>query len=147
MAVTLNPTEKQNAITGAGTLVGFSEDKETYTTLAGVTSIGAPSGENDEIDQTCIAEDSKRYLAGMFDGSEIAIEFHYYKGDASQKAVFEHAKKHTVLSWVYQFSNGTTITFDAVTKNCVNSDPSLDNTVKFTLNLKVNSLPVLEEPE
>ena len=63
MTATLSPTTKKNAITGKNTLVGYklaSDTSGSYVTIPGVSVFTGLGGTVEDIDQTCIAEDTKR---------------------------------------------------------------------------------------
>ena len=64
----LSPTTKKNAITGKNTLVAYRLADQTpeasFVTIPGVQIFTGLGGSVEDIDQSCIAEDSKRYLAG-----------------------------------------------------------------------------------
>ena len=69
MTATLSPTAKKNALTGKNTLVGYKLASDTsgdYTTIPGVSVFTGLGGSVEDIDQTCIAEDTKRYLPGAW---------------------------------------------------------------------------------
>ena len=88
MTATLSPTTAKNAISGKNTLVGYrahgANPEASWTTIPGVSVFTGVGGTVEDIDQTCIAESVKRYLAGAFDGGEITITIHHYTGDSTQ---------------------------------------------------------------
>ena len=62
MTATLSPTAKKNALTGKNTLVGYklaSDTQGDFTTIPGVSVFTGLGGSVEDIDQTCIAEDTK----------------------------------------------------------------------------------------
>ena len=71
MTATLSPTTAKNAISGKNTLVGYrahgATPEASWTTIPGVSVFTGVGGTVEDIDQTCIAESVKRYLAGAFD--------------------------------------------------------------------------------
>ena len=108
MTATLSPTTKKNAISGKNTLVGYKLASDTsgdFTTIPGVSVFSAPSGSVEDIDQTCIAEDTKRYLQGAWEGNEITITIHHYTGDATQQALIAAANSGSVISLCIQYQD------------------------------------------
>ena len=148
----LTPTEIKNAISGKNTLVGFCESytsggENTWTTLPGVTTTPAAGGTREDIDQTCIAEDTKRYIAGVFEGNEITLTFHHYTADETQKKFRKLAEAQKIVGIMYEFSDGTTCEFEVSLKTVQMQDPDLSSTLKWDVTMKVNSLPVWTEAE
>lgn len=143
----LTPTEKKNAISGKNTLVGFAEkggDGDTYgdyTTLPGVSAIGAPQVQTEDIDQTCIAEDAKRTIAGAKEGQEVTITFHWYTGDETQKKFIELAHAASTVKICYQYQDGSTVEFECQLKSANFTEASLSETQKWEVAGKVQGIP------
>ena len=143
----LAPTEKKNAISGKNTLVGFAEKGEDgntygeYTTLPGVSAIGAPQVQTEDIDQTCIAEDAKRTIAGAKEGQEVTITFHWYTGDETQKKFIELAHATSTVKICYQYQDGSTVEFECQLKSANFTEASLSETQKWEVTGKVQGIP------
>lgn len=144
MTATLKPTTPKNAISGKNTLVGYrlaSETSGEYTTIPGVTVVTGLAGSVEDIDQTCIAEDAKRYLQGAYDGGEVTITIHHYTGDATQQALINAANAGSVISLVVQYQDETTCTMEVALKSATPQDPSISETMKWDIVGKQNGKP------
>nr|DAQ21284.1 MAG TPA: tail tube protein [Caudoviricetes sp.] len=148
MASKLTPTEKKNAISGKNTLVGFAEMSTstnaygTYTTLPGVSSITAPQVQTEDIDQTCIAEDAKRTIAGAKEGQEVTITFHWYTSDKTQKKFIDLAHNTATVKICYQYQDVSTVEFECQLKSANFTDASLSETQKWEVVGKVQGVPL-----
>ena len=145
MTATLTPTTPKNAISGKNTLVGYklaSDTSGSYTTIPGVSVVTGLGGSVEDIDQTCIAEAAKRYLAGAYDGNEVTITIHHYTGDSVQQALIAAANAGSVISLVIQYQDETTCTMEVALKSATPQDPSLSETLKWDIIGKQNGTPV-----
>lgn len=145
MTATLSPTTKKNAISGKNTLVGYRLADQTpeaaWTTIPGVQVYTGLGGSVEDIDQTCIAEDKKRFLAGAWEGNEITITIHHYTGDATQQALISAANSGSVVDICIQYQDETTATFEVALKSASPQDPSLSETLKWDIVGKLNEKP------
>lgn len=144
MTATLTPTTPKNAISGKNTLVGYklaSDTSGSYITIPGVSVVTGLGGSVEDIDQTCIAEAAKRYLAGAYDGNEVTITIHHYTGDSVQQALIAAANAGSVISLVIQYQDETTCTMEVVLKSATPQDPSLSETLKWDIVGKQNGTP------
>ena len=144
MTATLTPTTPKNAISGKNTLVGYklaSDTSGSYITIPGVSVVTGLGGSVEDIDQTCIAEAAKRYLAGAYDGNEVTITIHHYTGDSVQQALIAAANAGSVISLVLQYQDETTCTMEVVLKSATPQDPSLSETLKWDIVGKQNGTP------
>ena len=145
MTATLSPTTPKNAISGKNTLVGYKLASDTsgdYITISGVSVVTGLGGSVEDIDQTCIAEAAKRYLAGAYDGNEVTITIHHYTGDSVQQALIAAANAGSVISLVIQYQDETTCTMEVALKSATPQDPSLSETLKWDIVGKQNGTPV-----
>lgn len=145
MTATLSPTTKKNAITGKNTLVGYklaSDTSGSYVTIPGVSVFTGLGGTVEDIDQTCIAEDTKRYLSGAWDGNEITITIHHYTGDATQQALISAANSGSIISLCIQYQDESTAIMEVALKSATPQDPSISDTLKWDIVGKLNSKPV-----
>lgn len=145
MTATLSPTAKKNALTGKNTLVGYklaSDTSGSYVTIPGVSVFTGLGGSVEDIDQTCIAEDTKRYLPGAWDGNEITITIHHYTGDATQQALINAANSGAIISLCIQYQDESTAVMEVALKSATPQDPSISETLKWDIVGKLNSKPV-----
>ena len=135
--MSLTPTAKKNAITGKNTLVAYRLNGQTpeaaFVTIPGVTVISTPGGTDEDVDQTCIAEDSKRYLSGAYDGNEITLTIHHYTGDATQAALIEAANSNAIVDIQVEFQDGTTCDITVALKSAQMQEISLSETLKWDI--------------
>ena len=144
MTATLSPTTKKNAITGKNTLVGYklaSDTSGSYVTIPGVSVFTGLGGTVVDIDQTCIAEDTKRYLSGAWDGNEITITIHHYTGDTTQQALINAANSGSIISLCIQYQDESTAIMEVALKSATPQDPSISDTLKWDIVGKLNSKP------
>lgn len=144
MTATLSPTTKKNAITGKNTLVGYklaSDTSGSYATIPGVSVFTGLGGTVEDIDQTCIAEDTKRYLSGAWDGNEITITIHHYTGDTTQQALISAANSGSIISLCIQYQDESTAEMEVALKSATPQDPSISDTLKWDIVGKLNSKP------
>lgn len=145
MTATLSPTTKKNALTGKNTLVGYKLASDTsgdYVTIPGVSVFTGLGGSVEDIDQTCIAEDTKRYLPGAWDGNEITITIHHYTGDTTQQALISAANSGSIISLCIQYQDESTAVMEVALKTATPQDPSISETLKWDIVGKLNSKPV-----
>lgn len=145
MTATLSPTAKKNALTGKNTLVGYKLASDTsgdFVTIPGVSVFTGLGGSVEDIDQTCIAEDTKRYLPGAWDGNEITITIHHYTGDSTQQALINSANSGDIISLCIQYQDESTAVMEVALKTATPQDPSISETLKWDIVGKLNSKPV-----
>lgn len=145
MTATLSPTAKKNALTGKNTLVGYklaSDTSGSYETIPGVSVFTGLGGSVEDVDQTCIAEDTKRYLPGAWDGNEITITIHHYTGDTTQQALINAANSGAIISLCIQYQDESTAVMEVALKSATPQDPSISETLKWDIVGKLNSKPV-----
>lgn len=141
----LTPTTKKNAITGKNTLVGYRLANQTpeanFVTIPGVTVFTSPGGSVEDVDQTCIAEDAKRYLAGAWDGNEITITMHHYTADATQEALIASANNGDVIDLQIEYQDGLTADLEVALKSAAPQEASLSDTIKWDIVGKISGKP------
>ena len=145
MTATLSPTAKKNALTGKNTLVGYKLASDTsgdFVTIPGVSVFTGLGGSVEDIDQTCIAEDTKRYLPGAWDGNEITITIHHYTGDTTQQALISAANSGSIIALCIQYQDESTAVMEVALKTATPQDPSISETLKWDIVGKLNSKPV-----
>lgn len=143
----LTPTTKKNAIAGKNTLVGYRLANQTpeadFVTIPGVSVFTTPGGSVEDIDQSCIAEDSKRYLAGAFDGGELTITIHHYVGDTTQQALINAANSGSVVDVQIEYPDGTNLTMEVALKSAYPQEVSLSETIKWDVVGKISERPTI----
>ncbi len=141
----LTPTAKKNAITGKNTLVGYRLADQTpeaaFVTIPGVSVFTGIGGSTEDVDQTCIAEDAKRYLAGAWDGNEITVTIHHYTGDTTQQALIASANNGDIIDLQIEYQDGTTCDIEVALKSASPQDASLSETLKWDIVGKINGKP------
>lgn len=141
----LTPTAKKNAITGKNTLVGYRLADQTpeasFVTIPGVSVFTGLGGSTEDVDQTCIAEDSKRYLAGAWEGNELTITIHHYTGDTTQQALITAANNGSVVDVQIDYQDGTSAELEVALKSASPQDASLSETLKWDIVGKLNGKP------
>ena len=130
----LTPTTPKNAITGKNTLVAYRLADQTpeaeFVTIPGVSVFTTPGGTVEDVDQTCIAEAAKRYLAGAFDGNEVTITIH-------------HANAGSVVDVQIEYQDGTTLTMEMALKSAYPQEVSLSETIKWDVVGKMSGKPTI----
>ena len=143
----LSPTTKKNAIAGKNTLVGYRLANQTpeadFVTIPGVSVFTTPGGSVEDIDQSCIAESSKRYLAGAFDGDELTITIHHYIGDTTQQALINAANSGDVVDVQIEYPDGTNLTMEVALKSAYPQEVSLSETIKWDVIGKISERPTI----
>ena len=84
----------QNATLIAGMLVGYStatadpdSNSGTWSPWNGITEIGDIGNSGAFVEQTTLADTTKRYMAGMKDTAEMEVTYYKYAGDTNQAAL------------------------------------------------------------
>lgn len=142
---TLSPTTKKNGIVAKEILIGYklatAQQSDPWITIPGVSIYSGIGGSTEDVDQTCIAETSKRYLAGMFDGNEITITLHHYTGDTVQQTLINAANSGSVIDLFMEWPDGTTGQVPVTLKQAVPQDPDMSGTIKWDITGKMNDKP------
>lgn len=142
MTSTLTPTTKQNGIVAKEILIGYklatAQQSDPWITIPGVSIYSGIGGTTEDVDQTCIAESSKRYLPGMFDGNEITITLHHYTGDTVQQTLINAANSGSVIDLLMEWPDGTTGQVPVALKQAVPQDPDMSGTIKWDITGKMN---------
>lgn len=145
MTSTLTPTTKQNGIVAKEILIGYklatAQQSDPWITIPGVSIYSGIGGTTEDVDQTCIAESSKRYLPGMFDGNEITITLHHYTGDTVQQTLINAANSGSVIDLMMEWPDGTTGQVPVTLKQAVPQDPDMSGTIKWDITGKMNGKP------
>lgn len=145
MTSTLTPTTKQNGIVAKEILIGYklatAQQSDPWITIPGVSIYSGIGGTTEDVDQTCIAESSKRYLPGMFDGNEITITLHHYTGDSVQQTLINAANSGSVIDLLMEWPDGTTGQVPVTLKQAVPQDPDMSGTIKWDITGKMNGKP------
>lgn len=145
MTSTLTPTTKQNGVVAKEILIGYklatAQQSDPWITIPGVSIYSGIGGTTEDVDQTCIAESSKRYLPGMFDGNEITITLHHYTGDSVQQTLINAANSGSVIDLLMEWPDGTTGQVPVTLKQAVPQDPDMSGTIKWDITGKMNGKP------
>lgn len=145
MTSTLTPTTKQNGVVAKEILIGYklatAQQSDPWITIPGVSIYSGIGGTTEDVDQTCIAESSKRYLPGMFDGNEITITLHHYTADTVQQTLINAANSGSVIDLLMEWPDGTTGQVPVTLKQAVPQDPDMSGTIKWDITGKMNGKP------
>ena len=120
----------QNATLIAGMLVGYS---------TAATDPDSDIGNNGSfIEQTTLADTTKRYIAGMKDTSEIEMTFYKYAGDTNQTALKTAAENGSNIWVKIQWKNGDTAKFQAAISGYALVGGGNEDGVKAKITMRIN---------
>ena len=135
----------QNATLIAGMLVGYStaatdpdSNSGTWSPWNGLTDIGDIGNNGSFIEQTTLADTTKRYIAGMKDTSEIEMTFYKYAGDTSQTALKTAAENGSNIWVKIQWKNGDTAKFQAAISGYALVGGGNEDGVKAKITMRIN---------
>ena len=135
----------QNATLIAGMLVGYltaSTDPDsnsgTWSPWNGLTDIGDIGNNGSFIEQTTLADTTKRYIAGMKDTSEIEMTFYKYAGDTNQTALKTAAENGSNIWVKIQWKNGDTAKFQAAISGYALVGGGNEDGVKAKITMRIN---------
>lgn len=77
----------------------------------------------------------------MFDGNEITITLHHYKGDSVQQTLINAANSGSVIDLLMEWPDGTTGQVPVTLKQAVPQDPDMSGTIKWDITGKMNGKP------
>ena len=143
-------------ILGNGTLVHkLGVDGQIEYTFIDATSIGEFGGERSDIDVTRLADQAKKYMGGIIDYGEIALEL--YATVAGYNELNANFADNEVCRYAVQFPGELeelSIQFDAYVKSCKMTGINSDEVVKISAPLKIDGTTikkytpeVVEKPE
>ena len=135
----------QNATLIAGMLVGYStvatdpdSNSGTWSPWNGLTDIGDIGNNGSFIEQTTLADTTKRYIAGMKDTSEIEMTFYKYAGDTNQTALKTAAENGSNIWVKIQWKNGDTAKFQAAISGYALVGGGNEDGVKAKITMRIN---------
>ena len=135
----------QNASIIAGLLVGFSTaasdpdtNSGTWTGWNGITEIGDIGNTGAFIEQTTIADTTKRYMAGMKDTSEMEVTYFKYSGDTGQASLKSAAEAGSNIWVKVQWKNGDVAKFQAAISGYAIVGGSNEEGYKAKITLRIN---------
>ena len=137
----------QNASIIAGMLVGFSTastDPDTSTPAGtwsawnGISEIGDIGNSGSFIEQTTIADTTKRYMAGMKDTSEMEITYYKYAGDTAQASLKTAAESGSTIWVKVQWKNGDVAKFQAAISGYAITGGSAEEGYKAKVTLRIS---------
>lgn len=135
----------QNATLIAGMLVGYStastdpdSSSGTWSPWNGLTDIGDIGNNGSFIEQTTLADTTKRYIAGMKDTSEIEMTFYKYAGDTNQTALKTAAENGSNIWVKIQWKNGDTAKFQAAISGYALVGGGNEDGVKAKITMRIN---------
>ena len=147
----------QNATLIAGMLVGYStatadpdSNSGTWSPWNGITEIGDIGNSGAFVEQTTLADTTKRYMAGMKDTAEMEVTYYKYAGDTNQAALKTAAEAGSQAAlktaaeagsniWVkVQWKNGDTAKFQAAISGYALVGGSNEDGVKAKISMRIN---------
>lgn len=135
----------QNATLIAGMLVGYStattdpdSNSGTWSPWNGLTDIGDIGNNGSFIEQTTLADTTKRYIAGMKDTSEIEMTFYKYAGDTNQTALKTAAENGSNIWVKIQWKNGDVAKFQAAISGYALVGGGNEDGVKAKITMRIN---------
>ena len=135
----------QNATLIAGLLVGFSTETTepdsnsgTWSPWNGLTDIGDIGNSGSFIEQTTLADTTKRYISGMKDTQEIEMTYYKYAGDTYQAALKAAAEAGSNIWVKCQWKNGDTAKFQAAISGYALVGGGNEDGVKAKVTMRIN---------
>ena len=126
-------------------LVGYStastdpdSSSGTWSPWNGLTDIGDIGNNGSFIEQTTLADTTKRYIAGMKDTSEIEMTFYKYAGDTNQTALKTAAENGSNIWVKIQWKNGDTAKFQAAISGYALVGGGNEDGVKAKITMRIN---------
>ena len=137
----------QNATLIAGLLVGFSTASTdpdsatpagTWSAWNGLTDIGDIGNSGSFIEQTTLADTTKRYISGMKDTQEIEMTYYKYAGDTDQAALKAAAEAGSNIWVKCQWKNGDVAKFQAAISGYALVGGGNEDGVKAKVTMRIN---------
>ena len=135
----------QNATLIAGMLVGYStatadpdSKSGTWSPWNGITEIGDIGNSGAFVEQTTLADTTKRYMAGMKDTAEMEVTYYKYAGDTNQAALKTAAEAGSNIWVKVQWKNGDTAKFQAAISGYALVGGSNEDGVKAKISMRIN---------
>ena len=135
----------QNATLIAGMLVGYStatadpdSNSGTWSPWNGITEIGDIGNSGAFVEQTTLADTTKRYMAGMKDTAEMEVTYYKYAGDTNQAALKTAAEAGSNIWVKVQWKNGDTAKFQAAISGYALVGGSNEDGVKAKISMRIN---------
>lgn len=94
-------------VPGKGTLLKLGS-----TTIAQRVTISGPSRSVGSVETTHLDSATKTYRPTILDNGELSLEIEYDPDDATHTSLEDLMATPEIESWVLEFANGTTYTFD-----------------------------------
>ncbi len=129
----------QNATLIAGLLVSFKgPNDQTEKPWNGLTEIGDIGNTGSFVEQTTLADTTKRYIAGMKDTSEIEMTYYKYAGDSNQASLKTLAEAGSHIHVHLQWKNGDEAEFDAAISGYAIVAGSNEDGVRAKISMRIN---------
>lgn len=117
------------------------------TTIGLLTKISTPekSADSKEVTTLDISDGYKRFIPGLKDGGEVAVEGYFDVGDTGQMALDTAIENGTEDTYVITFpaAIGASITFNAIVTKYTPGEVNTEDPLSFSLTLKVTGKPIL----
>ena len=137
----------QNATLIAGLLVAFKVGEGEYTAWNGLTDVGDIGNTGSFVEQTSLADRTKRYLAGMKDTAEFEMTYYKYVGDAGQAQLKTLAESGSNISVKMQWPNGDEATFEAAISGYSIVGGGNEDAVRAKVTMRINGDVTFKDAE
>lgn len=88
-----------SAIKSQKTGLYYASAATTATQIACPTSIDISGGAADQIDTTCLSDETRTFVQGLKNSETVTINFIIHSANASHEALFDLKAAGTVVSW------------------------------------------------
>ena len=110
----------------------------TWSPWNGITEIGDIGNSGAFVEQTTLADTTKRYMAGMKDTAEMEVTYYKYAGDTNQAALKTAAEAGSNIWVKVQWKNGDTAKFQAAISGYALVGGSNEDGVKAKISMRIN---------
>jgi len=86
----------------------YASAATTATQIVCPTSIEISGGAADDIDATCLSDDTRQNVQGLKNSELVTIEFNIHSGETTHQALFDLRASGEVKSWCVQGSEAAT---------------------------------------
>lgn len=131
-----------------GITLGFKTTGTSYTELEGLKEVPELGEDPEKIDNTCLSDTTKQYEYGIGDYGDLAYKFKYVndKETSPYRVLRKLQENKTTADFEQTYPDGTKVTFKAQCSVKLGGG-GVNGVIDFTLNLALQSAPVVKDPE
>lgn len=131
-----------------GITLGFKTTETSYTELEGLKEVPELGEDPEKIDNTCLSDTTKQYEYGIGDYGDLAYKFKYVndKETSPYRVLRKLQENKTTADFEQTYPDGTKVTFKAQCSVKLGGG-GVNGVIDFTLNLALQSAPVVKDPE